>query len=92
MKMKNSITLDRRTQFGILISMVIISSVLIFPFMATVFFLQYITVSGNNPILPDKNSLELALLLGVAVQTYVLVFSIKNLYKMIRTVKINELG
>lgn len=79
-----------KIRFAMLVSMVVISSVLIFPFLSTVLLLQYITVSGNNPILPDKNSLELALLIGIAVQTYVFVFGIKNLYKMIRQVKIVE--
>lgn len=66
-------------------SLVIVSSVMIFPFVATVLLLPNIFVTGNNPIIPTKGTFEALLLLGVAIQTYLMVFGIKNLYRMTKS-------
>ena len=70
--------------FALLVSMLIISSVMIFPFVATIVLLPNIFVTGNNPIVPTKGTFEALLLFGVAIETFLVVFSIKHLYRMIK--------
>ena len=81
-----------KIRFSLLISLVIISSVMIFPFAVTVLLLPIIFVAGNNPIIPNVAAFSFLLMMGVGIQTWVMAFAIKNLYRMIKQVKINELG
>lgn len=93
MKFKNNINFG----FALLIGMIVVTSVMIFPFIATVLLLPQIFVTGNNPIIPNKGTFEALLLFGVVIQAYVLVFAIKQLYRLINRPdkteeKSNELG
>ena len=83
-KMQSKRMLNPKINFGLLVSMLIISSVMIFPFIATVLLLPNIFVTGNNPIIPNKGTFYALLLGGVAIQTYLIIFSIKHLYRMIK--------
>ena len=82
MKMKNN-----KVSFALLILMLMVSSVMIFPFIVTILLLPGIFVSGNNPVIPTKGTFEALLLLGVAIQTYLIIFSIKRLYRMTKEEK-----
>lgn len=84
--------LGKKTQFALLITLVIIPAVLVFPFVVTIFLMPSVHVSGTNPIIPSKEMFYFWLMMGVGIQTYCISFGIKNLYKMIRIVRINELG
>ena len=81
-----------KLNFALLVSLLMMSSVLVFPFFATVLLLPYVFVTGNNPIIPTKGTFEALLILGVAIQTFIIVFSIKKLYRMTKCELKHELG
>lgn len=75
--------------FFLQILMVVIPASLVFPFVVTVLNLPHIIVTGNNPILPNKETFYFYLMMGVGIQALVMTKGIRGLWK---GVKQNKLG
>ena len=79
----NSNMLTPKKSFVLLISMIVSSSIMMFLFVMTVVALPYVTVTGSNPLIPDKGSFVIYLILGSAIASYLFVNGIKGLYRFV---------
>ena len=81
--MQNKGMLTPKKSFILLVSMVVSSSIMMFLFVMTVVALPYVMVTGSNPLIPDKGSFAVYLILGSAIAAYLFVNGIKGLYRFI---------
>ena len=75
--------LTPKKSFVLLISMVVSSSIMMFLFVMTTIALPYVAVTGSNPLVPDKGSFAVYLILGCGIGAYLFVNGIKGLYRFV---------
>ena len=82
--------LSKRIWFAINILMVCISSSLLLSFMITLtVVLPNIILTGNNPILPDKGTFMIYTIIGVIIESVVLIAGVKGLWGMTKSREIS---